>query len=192
MTKKELIIVGGPNGAGKTTFADEYVAHHEYNYLSADAIAARLSPQSPANASIPAGREFLRQIREAVLRSDSFVIESTLSGLTLQRHLRNAKTSGFQITIIFLFLDSADSCVDRINERVQAGGHHVPETDVRRRFKRSILNFWRSYLPLADRWLLVYNSGNQPQDIAVGTAADISIRDAERFSHFQRLLEASE
>ena len=89
-------------------------------------------------------------------------------------------------------MDSADTCVDRVNERVQAGGHDVPETDIRRRFARSIDNFWNLYRPLADHWLLIYNSSNQPQDVAIGNATDVSIRDAELFSQFQLLISAAE
>ena len=43
--------------------------------------------------------------------------------------------------------------------------------------------------PLADRWLLVYNSGNQPLDVAAGTAADVSVRDAELYAAFARWIE---
>ncbi len=125
----------------------------------------------------------------ATTGSDSFVVESTLSGRTFQRTLKNAKAAGFEITIVYLFLDSADSCVDRVKERVQKGGHDVPEVDVRRRFTRSLRNFWNLYRPLADHWLLIYNSGNQPQDVAVGTATDVSIRDAELFSQFQLFID---
>ncbi len=60
----------------------------------------------------------------------------------------------------------------------------VPEVDIRRRFLRSIRNFWRLYRPLADHWMLVYNSGNQPLDVAAGTATDGSIRDAELYAVF--------
>lgn len=192
MTPKELIVVGGPNGAGKTTFADEYVAHHGCNYIGADAIAAQISPDDPANAQIAASREFLRQIDAAIADSDSFVVESTLSGRTFRRFFNDAKTAGFEITVVYLFLDSADTCVDRVNERVQKGGHNVPENDIRRRFSRSVRNFWSMYRPLADHWLLIYNSGNQPQDVAVGTPNDISIRDADLYSEFQNLIDSDE
>jgi predicted ABC-type ATPase len=48
---RHLVIVGGPNGAGKTTFAQVY----PYRYLSADALAAELSPEQPSLARIEAG-----------------------------------------------------------------------------------------------------------------------------------------
>ncbi len=191
MTPRELIVVGGPNGAGKTTFADEYVARHGCNYVSADAIASQLSPEGRTHTRIAAGREFLGQINEAVTGSEGFVVESTLSGRTFQQVLKNAKAASFTITIVYLFLDSADTCVDRVHERVQKGGHDVPEADIRRRFTRSALNFWNLYRPLSDHWLLIYNSGNQPQDVAVGTANDLSIRDAELYAQFQHLIEAN-
>ena len=192
MTMKELIVVGGPNGAGKTTFADEYTSFHGIRYLGADAIAAQMSPHDPAQVRIAAGRAFLQRIDAAVRNSDSFVVESTLSGRTMQQLLKHAKTAGFEITLVYLFLDSADTCLARVSERVEKGGHDVPESDIRRRFGRSIRNFWNLYRPLADHWLLIYNSGNQPQDVAVGSATDISIRDAELFSQFQLLVNADD
>ena len=189
MTTKEFLVVGGPNGAGKTTFADEYVARSGCDYIGADAIAAQLSPHDPTRAQIAASREFLQRIKEAITGEHSFVVESTLSGRTFQQMLRNAKTAGFEITIVYLFLDSADTCVDRVHQRVQKGGHDVPEVDVRRRFTRSVRNFWNLYRALSDHWVLIYNSGNQPQDVAVGTANDVSIRDAELYEQFQLLIE---
>lgn len=190
MPKKELIVVGGSNGAGKTTFADEYVACRGIDYVSADAIAARLSPGDPAAAQIAASREFLHRIDGVILGNSNVIVESTLSGRTFQRLLRNAKAAGFEITLVYLFLDSDDTCVARVNERVLKGGHNVPEIDVRRRFVRSNHNFWNLYLPLSDHWLLIYNSGNLPQDVAIGTATEVSVRDAELFSQFQLLVAA--
>jgi predicted ABC-type ATPase len=49
---KNLVIIAGPNGSGKTTFANEYVKLLGYHYLSADDIAARLSPQLVKNVKI--------------------------------------------------------------------------------------------------------------------------------------------
>ena len=120
------------------------------------------------------------------LAKQRLILESTLAGRTLRHVLRTARDAGFTITIVYLFLDSPDTCVERVHERVMKGGHSVPEVDIRRRFLRSIRNFWRLYRPLADHWLLVYNSGNQPLDVAAGTAADVSVRDAELYAVFSR------
>ena len=189
MSAKELLIVGGANGVGKTTFAVEYAAQHNLLYLGADAIAEELAPDAPALVPVAAGQELVRRVNAALEGQDSFVLESTLAGQTLRHTIRNARNAGFSISIMYLFLDSPDCCVQRVNERVQKGGHFVPETDVRRRFSRSIHNFWRLYRPLANHWALIYNSSNQPVDVAAGVADDVSVRDLELYTAFAHLIE---
>lgn len=189
MTGKELIIVGGANGVGKTTFATEYAARYYCVYLGADAIATELAPDAPELVAVAAGEELLQRIAAAVAGEQRIVLESTLAGRTLRHVIRNARDAGFKITIVYLFLDSPDTCVERVHERVLKGGHSVPEVDIRRRFLRSVANFWWLYRPLADHWLLVYNSGIQPLDVAAGTADDVSVRDAELYATFTRWTE---
>jgi len=75
-------------------------------------------------------------------------------------------------------------CVARVAERVRAGGHNVPETDIRRRFERSIHNFWTIYRELADNWVLLYSGLTTLHDIAVGAGAQTAVRDPELFSTF--------
>lgn len=189
MAAKELIIVGGANGAGKTTFAVEYASRRNCLYLGADAIAAELRPGAPELLPVAAGQELTRRLAAALSSEDTIVLESTLAGRTLRHVIGSARQNGFTITIVYLFLDSPDTCLERIEERVQKGGHSVPEPDVRRRFLRSIHNFWQLYRPLADHWLLIYNSGNQPLDVAAGTAEDVTVRDVETYAAFTRWIE---
>lgn len=186
---KELIIVGGPNGAGKTTFAETYIAHHEFLYLSADAIAKELSPDNPTNAQVEAGREFLHRLQETIAAGINCVVESTLSGRTFQNAIKFARTGGYTVRILYLWLDVVETSLERVRERVQKGGHDVPEVDVRRRFSRCNSNFWNLYRPLADHWILMLNSGTLAQEIAVGTMTDVTISDTELFSIFQSMLE---
>ncbi len=47
----------------------------------------------------------------------------------------------------------------RVRERVRNGGHRVPEAIVRRRYARSLSNFFNLYRPFADSWLLLDNAG---------------------------------
>ena len=127
MDSKELIVLGGPNGAGKSTLAAEYVSRYQYPFLSADSFASQLSPQNPALAQVAAGRAFMDAVNDALAGNDGFIIESTLSGRSLAGTLRKARRAGFMITIAYVFLDSADTCVHRVHERARKGGHFVPE-----------------------------------------------------------------
>lgn len=56
--------------------------------------------------------------------------------------------------------------LSRVKDRVLKGGHDVPEPVIRRRFNRSIRNFFREYRQLADSWYLFDNSGATPSVIA--------------------------
>jgi predicted ABC-type ATPase len=186
---KKLIVIGGPNGAGKTTFAEKYSVLHKSLYLAADKIAAELNPDNPESVNIDAASEFIAQLEAGLSKDNSLIVESTLSGKTFRHQIQHAKDRGFYVAIVFVFLDSADACVDRVSERRQKGGHNVPEADIRRRFGRSLVNFWEIYRPLSDHWLLANNSGRVPIDVAIGTTDTISVRDSARFRLFQQLLE---
>jgi predicted ABC-type ATPase len=186
---KELLVVGGPNGAGKSTYAIEYLSQHPYPYLSADAIAAELAPGDPTAARFEAGREFLIRIERQLACAEDFLVETTLSGRTFRHVLESARTAGFSITVIFVYLDSADTCVARVQERVRKGGHDVPESDIRRRYSRSFRNFWQSYRQIADLWYVVYNSTSEFLDVAFGRSDEVSVLDETQFRSFLYLAE---
>jgi predicted ABC-type ATPase len=183
---KKLVIVGGPNGAGKTTFARAYLEVYPYKYLSADALAAELSPEQPSLARIEAGREFSRKVRESLSAGEDLIIESTLSGRSMRQILQCAHTEQYAINILFVFLDTAQACVDRVQERVKKGGHDVPEPDIRRRFSRSKTNFWEIYRHEADEWHLFYNSSEDFVQVAFADASGSEITDDALFLIFMR------
>ena len=110
----EALIVGGPNGAGKTTFALEYLAGRPQPFLSADAIAAQMSPEAPERAKIDAGKGFFRQLGALIRSGESFVVESTLAGLGFARVMERLQANGYAITLVFVFLASPDVCVARV------------------------------------------------------------------------------
>ncbi len=185
----QLVIVGGPNGAGKSTFARYFADNEGLPYLGADDIAAELSSGDPALVRVAAGRLFSRRLADALMARQSLVIESTLAGASLARSIAKARAAGYQVTIVVVFLDSECLCLHRIAERVEQGGHDVPEEDVRRRFQRVFPVFWQHYRPLADRCLLVYNGGESFLIVAEAENDEWSIYDAQMWTKFNSFLQ---
>jgi predicted ABC-type ATPase len=157
------IIIAGPNGAGKTTFAREFLPREAgiVHFVNADLIAAGLSPLKPELAALAGGRLLLSELdRLAAARAD-FAFESTLSGLTYAKRMREWKVAGYRIEIVFLRLASVRLALRRIADRVRQGGHTVPAADVRRRFHRGWKNFETAYRALADAWAVYDNSAEE-------------------------------
>ncbi len=178
-----LFIIAGPNGAGKTTFAKEFLPHDAKceNFVNADLIAQGLSPFSPAAAGISAGRILLKQIHEFASKRTDFAFETTLSGKTYVMLLRRLKQQGYAIHLFFLWIPSVELALVRIRDRVAKGGHDVPVMDVRRRFGRSVQNFWRVYRPLLDSWTVFNTSTAPPTLIAKEAGGKLTVADAEAF-----------
>lgn len=80
--------------------------------------------------------------------------------------LKEAKRRSYRIHLFFLWIPSEKLALQRIKDRVAEGGHNVPAEDVKRRFIRSIQNFFQLYRPLSDSWMLFDNSGSVPRLIA--------------------------
>jgi len=189
MQANELIIIGGPNGSGKTTLAKEYLTFSDYKYLSADDIAFELNPESPDSVRLQAGKEFFLRFEQAVDNQQNMLIESTLSGKSLLNIIeRIKKESNYVITLIFIFLDNESICVERVETRVEKGGHHVPKSDITRRFGRCIVNFWNIYRKVSNQWLLYYNTEDSFQEVAHHGKNDLYIYDEPLFDKFKELV----
>ncbi|EKD38024.1 MAG: hypothetical protein ACD_75C00894G0001, partial [uncultured bacterium] len=135
-------------------------------FVNADFIAYGLSPFAPDRAAIQAGRIVMEQIHTLGRKGRDFGFESTLSGKTQIRLLREFKTNAYNIHIFYLWISSVDLALERIADRVKKGGHAVPEGTVRRRFGKSLFNFIHFYRPLADTWHLFDNSSEKPRAVA--------------------------
>jgi predicted ABC-type ATPase len=188
--RPHLVVVGGPNGSGKTTLARAYALAHGLRYLGADDIAAQMNPAYPAAVRVRAARAFSRELRAAVMAGEGLVVESTLSGGSLGEHLQRARAAGYLLSVVMVFLDSEELCLHRVAQRVAAGGHDVPEADVRRRFRRSLRQFMQRYRTLADDWVVMFNGESGYTTVAHGTgsdAASITVFDDILWNRFNQL-----
>jgi predicted ABC-type ATPase len=181
--KPNVYIIAGPNGAGKTTFAKEFLPLYAKckHFVNADLIAQGISPFAPQSAAMKAGRLLLEELKLLADKKEDFAFESTLAGKTYTTFLQDLKAKGYVIHIFYLWIPAVNLALLRIKERVAQGGHHVPAMDVRRRFKKSLGNFWNLYRPLAEYWRLFDNSFMLPSLIVEGKGDIMEVSDKELF-----------
>ncbi len=164
-----VVVIAGPNGSGKSTTAPKLLRDtlKVEEFINADVIASGLSAFAPDRAAFPAGRIMLQRMKALAELRENFALESTLSSRSLAPWLLKLRTNGYVVHLIFLWLVDANLAVKRVTERVKTGGHGIPEEIVRRRYSRSIGNFFNIYRPIADSWLMLDNSlQDSPKPIA--------------------------
>ena len=168
--EKKIIIIAGPNGAGKTTFAGEFLPNEAdcLTFVNADLIAVGLAPFAPDTAAFRAGRLMLEEIYKYVRQKKSFAFETSLSGRHYARLIIQWQSAGYQVKLFFLQLQSPELAIARVRQRVQAGGHNIPEAVIHRRFAAGLDNLEKLYKPVVDEWAVYDNSGSSPQLIDEG------------------------
>ena len=120
-----LVMLAGPNGAGKSTTAPYLLkdALAVDEFVNADTIAQGLSAYRPDAAAVTAGKVMLERLRALASMRRDFAFETTLSGRSHARWLRELQASGYRTHLIFLSLPSADLALARVADRVRRGGH---------------------------------------------------------------------
>lgn len=156
----ELYIIAGCNGAGKTTAS--YTVLPEIfdcrEFVNADEIARGLSPFQPEKVAIQAGRIMLQRIDHLIAEKESFAFETTLSTISYRNTIKKARLAGYNITLIFFWLNDVNLALQRVKARVAEGGHDIPDLVVKRRYSAGLKNLVNIFIELADKWIIVDNS----------------------------------
>ena len=176
---KKLYIISGCNGAGKTTAS--YTVLPDIlkcrEFVNADEIARGLSPFNPESVAIEAGRLMLQRIEDLLSKDETFSIETTLATKSYISLVRRAQAKGYRVNVLFFWLKTPELAIQRVAERVQKGGHNIPEDIVKRRYIAGITNLFRLYMPEVDYWSIHDNSESPRELIAHGgNNIEITIR----------------
>ena len=176
-------VIAGPNGAGKTTFALRYLPEMTgcRNFINADLIADGLSPLNPSRVQLEAGKTLLREIKAHVEKGEDFAFETTLSGRSYMRLLKELHSKGWKIVLFYLWIPSAEFSRLRVQQRVEAGGHDIPDDAIARRYRRTVDNFLNVFLPLCDEASCYDNSNPKPRLVFEEQGQERIIVDKRRY-----------
>lgn len=179
----KLHIISGCNGSGKTTASYTLLPDllECRQFVNSDEFAKSFSPFDPAAASITASRYMLMKINYLLGRYEDFSIETTLATRSLVKIIQEAQAVGYEVTVLYFWLNSPELAIRRVQERVAAGGHNIPDAVVRRRYVMGLQYLFDTYIPICDRWVLADNSRTPFTVIAEGSKNLIYIRDNEKY-----------
>jgi len=184
-----IVVFAGPNGAGKSTHADAILAALGIEtFVNADYIARGLSGRHTDAVAFEAGRIMLKRLHQLAAARVDFAFESTLSSRTFAAFLRGLKQQGYAVVVYYFSLAHAQLAVRRVKLRVAQGGHDVPADVVKRRFGRSLSNFFTLYMPLADEWMLFDNSTPPlARSVAASVDQQLTVTEPETWRKLQKL-----
>lgn len=168
-----LYIIAGCNGAGKTT-ASYTILPEILNcreFVNADSIAAGLSPLNPESVAFESGRIMLHRIHQLLDGETDFAFETTLATRSYVSFIKTAKANGYEVSLLYFWLNSPELAKQRVAQRVREGGHDIPTNIIERRYYRGIFNLINLYLPVSDDWIVIDNIDAIPEIIALGTLA---------------------
>lgn len=147
MTSNEaprIYVLAGVNGAGKSSIGGAAFRAFGADYYNPDEAARALMSanrglrQPDANAA--AWQQGRRLLEQAIAKRLDYAFETTLGGSTIARLLEHAASQGIEIHVWYAGLSSPELHLERVRARVRAGGHDIPEADIRRRYEHSRMN----------------------------------------------------
>lgn len=155
MSAPLLVMLAGPNGAGKSTFFEANLRALGLPFLNAD----RLARETGMDAYEAA--RTIAAIRDGfIAKKESFVTETVLSDPVGEKVevLARAADAGFDVTLIYIGIESSDLSRERVRVRVAAGGHDVPSGKIAPRYERSLNNLERAIARLPR--VLIYDNSS--------------------------------
>lgn len=187
---KNLYIIAGCNGAGKTTASltvlPEILDCREF--VNADNIAKGLSPFQPEKVAVEAGRIMLERIEDLLRKGESFAIETTLATKIYRKKILLAQQQGYEITLLFFWLQSVEMAKQRVATRVSEGGHNIPTDVIERRYKNGIKNLFEIYLPIVDE-CAIFDNSNGNAEIIAKKETELEVVDKEKYNQLRSIYE---
>ena len=142
-----LRLIAGPNGSGKTTLTDElrqtynvplgqYTNPDEIEKSLVDAVKNKLKRSQLA-------QKISKDQRESWLKQGiAHSYESVMSHSSHLDYINDANELGFKTYLYYVCIDDPEINLDRVDERIQSGGHPVPKQKILARYQRSLTQLY--------------------------------------------------
>jgi predicted ABC-type ATPase len=167
----QIRVVAGVNGAGKSSIVGATIRDKGGEYYNPDEAAREIMAANPGlgqtGANAAAWEQGRTLLERAIDQGLDFTFETTLGGNTMPGLLAEAAKRGIEVHVFYVGLGSADAHIERVRQRVRAGGHDIPEADIRRRYRHSLINLVK-LLPVLTELRVYDNSATA--DPATGQA----------------------
>jgi predicted ABC-type ATPase len=173
----QIHVLAGVNGAGKSSIVGATIRDKGGEYYNPDEAARAIRAANPGlgqtEANAAAWEQGRKLLERAIDQGLDFTFETTLGGNTMPRLLAEAGKHGVEVHVFYVGLGTADAHIERVRQRVRAGGHDIPEADIRRRYRHSLINLV-TLLPVLTELRVYDNSatadsaaGQAPQPVLV-------------------------
>jgi predicted ABC-type ATPase len=171
-----LVIVGGVNGCGKSTFArmaagSEFLLRQtpinpdDLTIAAATEATKRGFDLGKSGANLVAVERAEKAVWRAIAESKSAAVETVLSSDKFLPLVDAARERDYHTRLVFVALPTVELAIERVAARVRAGGHGVPEAQVRSRWSRAHRNLV-AFAAVVDDVLVFSNEGTEPRLIA--------------------------
>lgn len=101
---------------------------------------SRIGNWKDKNLQLKCAREAVKLIKNYISEGISFNQETTLTGKSIIRNIKYAKSKGFNIVVNYIGVENPEIAKERVRHRVSVGGHGIPDEDIERRYYESLKN----------------------------------------------------
>jgi predicted ABC-type ATPase len=164
LSNPRLLVVAGPNGSGKSSAVSTSGVAKDYgeNIINPDNYAKSVTDIEDYTEKYIFAMNQCELLRNGLLENRvSFGFETVASTQEKIDFIKKAKEKGYKIEVVFVSLDSAELCYQRVQKRVEKGGHNVERSKVFSRYERT-MNYLKDYIEIADTAYVYDNSGEFP------------------------------
>ena len=177
MTTPVLFVLAGPNGAGKSTLYEKVLEPIvDLEFVNADRIAKKYFPGTESQNGYEAARLAAERRQQLLDEGRSFIAETVFSHESKIDLMRGAVDRGYRVELHVVLIPE-ELAVARVANRVENGGHEVPEDKIRGRYER-LWKHVRDAIKVAHRVVIYDNSSADAPLRKVATYTDGALDEA--------------